>query len=144
MSTTPIPAGSLAKITQDFRDDENSRSRKKGDLIEIEDYVSAEEAEYGVAFYWASSHGTGNMNDVCVEADHVELVKTPEEMNARRIPTMEELRAFLGSELLGDAPTFDVTETDHDGNGVEIAGTTRDGLRFVATIQITSIYEADF
>lgn len=144
MSTEPIEAGALARITRDIRDEENSRDRKKGDLVEIECYVSAEESEDGIAFYWASSNGTGNVNDVCIDADAVEIAKTADQMSARRIPSVEELRAYLGSALLGDTDTFNVTETDRDGNGVEIAGKTNDGLRFAATIQITSIYEADF
>lgn len=142
--STILERGTLAKITHDSTKEWDGKGYKAGRLIEIEEHIDANEAEDGVAFYWASSHGTGNMNDVCVAAEHVALVKTSEQMNARRIPTMEELRDFLGSELLGDSATFEVTETDHDGNGVEIAGKTRDGLRFAATIQITSIYEADF
>ena len=143
MSTT-LERGTLAKITHDSTKEWEGKGYKAGRLIEIEEYIDANEAEDGIAFYWASSHGTGNVNDICVASEHVELVKTAEQMTARRIPTMEELRDFLGSELLGDGDTFEVTETDRDGNGVEIAGKTRDGLRFAATIQITSIYEADF
>lgn len=142
--STILERGTLAKITHDSTKEWEGKGYKAGRLIEIEEYIDANEAEDGVAFYWASSHGTGNMNDICVAAEHVAVVKTAEQMNARRIPTMEELRDFLGSELLGDCATFEVTETDRDGNGVEIAGKTRDGLRFAATIQITSIYEADF
>lgn len=139
-----LESGALAKITNDSTKEWEGASYKAGRLIEIEDFVSAEEAEDGIAFYWASSHGTGNMNDICVAAEHLEVVKTAEQMSARRIPTMEELRDFLGSALLGNGDTFDITETDRDGAGVEIAGKTRDGLRFAATIQITTIYEADF
>lgn len=143
--TTPIEPGALAKITREVPAAGRRRALHPGELIEIEDYVSAEDAEDGVPFYWASTHGTGNMNDVTVNADNVELVKTAEQMNARRIPTVTQLRNFLGSELLADGEGFQVTETDHDGeNGVEIAGRTDDGLRFAATIQITTIYEADF
>lgn len=144
MSKT-LESGTLAKITHDSTSEWEGGGYKAGRLIEIEDFVSAEEAEDGIAFYWASSHGTGNMNDVCVSAEHVEVVKTANQMNARRIPTMEELRDFLGSALLDSGDTFEITETDRDGlGGVEIAGKTHDGLRFAATIQITSIYEADF
>lgn len=139
-----LERGTLAKITHDSIGEWEGKGYKAGRLIEIEEYIDANEAEDGVAFYWASSHGTGNMNDITVDARHVELSKTSEQMNARRIPTMEELRGFLGSELLGDSATFEVTETDRGGSGVEIAGKTRDGLRFAATIQITSIYESDF
>lgn len=135
-----IENGALAKITGTS----STCHSKVGDLVVIEDYVSAAESDDGIAFYWASSHGTGNMNDLTPNAANVELVKTAEQMTARRIPTMEELRTFLGSALLGDGDTFEVTETDRDGSGVEIAGKTRDGLRFAATIQITAIYEADF
>lgn len=143
MSTT-LENGALAKITHDSTDEWEGKKYRAGTLIEIEEYIDAEEAEDGQAFYWASSHGTGNMNDITVDAAHVELAKTAEQMAARRIPTMEELRDFLGSALLDEGDTFEVTETDRDGAGVEIAGKTHDGLRFAATIQITSIYEADF
>lgn len=142
--SAPIENGTLAKITHDSTGKWEGDSYKAGRLIEIEDYIDANEAEDGIAFYWASSHGTGNMNDVTVDARHVEVVRTADQMTARRIPTMEELRDFLGSALLDEGDTFEVTETDRDGPGVEIAGKTHDGLRFAATIQITSIYEADF
>lgn len=143
--SNPIESGALAKITRDIPADDHNPTLHTGQLIEIEDYVSAEEADDGIPFYWASSHGTGNSHDICVNADSVEVVKTAEQMNARRIPTVSELRQFLGSALLDDGEGFRVTETDRDGeNGVEIAGQTNDGLRFAATIQITTIYEADF
>lgn len=144
MSTTPLPAGTLARAKGISRDVDIQRIIDRNTLFVIEDYVSAADAEDGITFYWASSDGTGSVNDIAIEARFVELVKTAEQMNARRIPNVDELRAYLGSALLGDADTFDVTETDRDGNGVEIAGKTHDGLRFAATIQITSIYEADF
>lgn len=140
-----IEYGALAKIIRDIPSDDFNHALHTGQLIVIEDYVSAEESEDGIPFYWASSHGTGNMNDVSVYADAVELVKTSKQMNSRRIPTVSEIRDFLSSALLDDGEGFEVTETDRDGeNGVEIAGQTSDGLRFAATVQITSIYEADF
>jgi len=148
MSNPIVPVieyGSLAKITRDIPADDHNHALHLGQLIEIEDYVSAEEADDGIPFYWASTHGTGNMNDVSVNADCVELVKTAAQMNARRIPTVTEIHDFLGSALLSNGEGFSVTETDRDGeNGVEIAGRTEDGLRFAATIRITSLYEADF
>lgn len=136
-----IEFGALAKVTRDIPD----LALRMGQLIVIEDYVSAEASEDGTPFYWASSHGTGNMNDVIVYADAVELVKTSEQMNSRRIPTLAEVRNFLGFALLEVGDGFDISETDYFGeDGVEIAGKTSEGLPFVATIQITSIYEADF
>lgn len=143
--TTPIEPGALAKIIHDVPDAGYCRALRAGELIVIEDYVPADEAEDGTAYYEASTHETGNSYDVTVNVEHVELVKTAAQMGARRIPTVTELRDFLGSELLGDGEGFQVTETDRNGeNGVEIAGRTDDGLRFAATIQITTIYEADF
>lgn len=140
-----IEYGSLAKIIRDIPADDHNHALHEGQLIEIEDYVSAEEADDGIPFYWASTHGTGNQNDVSVNADCVELVKTAEQMQARRIPTVTEIRDFLSSALLDDGEGFSVTETDRDGeNGVEIAGQTDDGLRFAGTIRITSLFEADF
>ena len=141
----PLEVGALARITRDIPTGGGERALREGQLIEIEDYVSAEEAENGTPFYWASTHGTGNINDVVVDADAVEQVKTAAQMNARRIPTVNELRHFLGFALLEEGDEIEITETSIDGeSGLEIAGSTHDGLRFAATIQITSIYEADF
>lgn len=143
--TKPLEPGTLAKITRDIPADDHNHTLHMGQLIEIADYISAEEADDGVPFYWANSHGTGNLNDICANADNVEMVKTVEQMNARRIPTLTELRDFLSSALLDDGDTFSITDTGRNGeNGVEIGGKTNDGLPFVATIQITTIYEADF
>lgn len=141
------PNGTLIKVTEDSSNNPNwpqgrdGMPYSKGREGVIEDYASAEESEDGHPFYWVNDNGYGTFP---VDAEHVEVVKTVEAMEARRIPTMEELRDYLGSELLGDCDTFDITQTDRDGSGVEIAGKTSDGLRFAATIQITSIYETDF
>lgn len=121
--TTPIEPGALAKIIHDVPDAGYCRALRAGELIVIEEYVTTEEAEDGTAYYEASTHETGNSHDVTVNAEHVEAANTAAQMNACHIPTVAQLRDFLGSELLADGEGFQVTETDRDGEkGVEIAG----------------------
>lgn len=141
IAPTPIEAGSLVKLT---RDSEAGRGRK-GDLVVVGEYISAEEATEGVAFYWGSSHGTGNMNDVTMNATDVELVKTRAQMEGRTIPTRDQIVSMLGLALMDDGEGFEVVETNQDSasGAVECFGKTADGLAFVFTVNVTKLHEVD-
>lgn len=137
----PIEDGALVQLT---RDSVEGRGRK-GDLVVVGQYISAEEATEGVAFYWGSSHGTGNMNDVTMNATDVELVKTRAQMEGRTIPTRDQIVSMLGLALMDDGEGFEVVETNQDSaNGaVECFGKTADGLAFVFTVNVTKLHQVD-
>ena len=134
-----IRSGSLARVTEDHSLGQGRVF--KGATFEVEDYVPAEEAEDGIAFYWGSSHG--GMNNLCVRADKVELVKTAEEMDARRIPTADAIIRAL--DCMGDYDGFRIDEADApEGASREISGRTDDGLFFACTITVSNVHQADF
>lgn len=137
--TAVLPTGALGRVTEDHTLDQ--RRIFKGSTFEVEDYVSSEEAEDGIPFYWCSNNG--GLNNLCVLADKVELVKTAEQMYARRIPTAEEIIAEL--DCLDDYEDFRIDAAESpDGNSREISGRTKDGLFFACTITVSNVYQGDF
>lgn len=143
---TPIESGALARITHDSAPQWQDCSYKSGKLIMIEDYVSAAIAEDGVAFYWASSHRTDNINDVTIDARHVELVKSRAQLEGRTIPTRAQILDALGTALLCDGEGFTVSEANKDTEHftIECAGTTDDGLHFAFELTVPEPHETDF
>lgn len=130
------PVGTLLRVT---RVDPNDEAYVGQEFV-VDDYISAEKSEDGVAFYWGSTPpSSGN---VAVPADAVMLVKTAAQMAARKPPTPQEVIEQL--DLLGDYRTFRTTESDPDGDGSrEVFGKTHDGLPFAFRITVESVWEAD-
>lgn len=140
--STAIENGAMARTTQAFHDD--TYSYGAGVEFEVEDYATAEQAGESHGYYMGSSNG--GFNNVEVREDHVELVKSAADMRARTIPTAAALAEHLASEALGGFGDIDLDEadySDHDGS-FEVFGTTADGLRFGATVKVTSIERVDF
>lgn len=137
MTTHPIEAGALARII---------RGGNTGREFIVEDYVSAEDSEDGIPFYWGSSHKTGNMNDVTVAATDVELVKSGADMAARTLPSAQQIAQHLGSEALGfGSGEFSFSEADYsaaDGS-LELYGRTADGLPMSVTVKVIRIVQVD-
>lgn len=135
---TPYPEGTLVRVLPHDPLDWD-KARVESEFI-VEDYVSAEEADDGIAFYWGSNNG--GMNNVTCPASAVQLVKTAAEMAARRPPTPEAVARHLNA--MGDHEVFDVDETEPDGNSVLLVGTTPDGLRIVVRLVVAEVYEVDY
>lgn len=147
----PIKEGSLARTTAAvIRDAGDKRERRypKGHEFIVEDYVSADDSEDGIPFYWGSTHKSGNMNDVVVEASCVELVKTEAAMSARTLPSAQAIAEHLGSEALGGfgGQGFSFNEADYGaGDGtLELYGSTDDGLAVGVTVKVIRIVQGDF
>jgi len=145
LMTKPLRDGDLAVITKAVKDENGVIEYGEGQEFVIDGYVTAEEAGQEQGYYYGSTLNTGNSGDVEVDEEFVSLKKPASELAARRIPTVSELRGFLGGAMLDEDDKLSITETSPDGeNSVEIFGRTTEGLPFVATIQITSISPADF
>lgn len=140
----PIEVGALARIIRDSGKDSPVKYRA-GSMVVIEDFVSAAVAENGQAFYWASTHMTGNINDVTPLAADVELVKTKAEMEGRTLPTREALLDLVALSMHNDALDFAVQQTNQDtaANTVECYGMTDDGLAFVFNVTVGPARPAD-
>lgn len=153
--SAPIAEGAMAVMTRDVQDlgrdfSGNYRTRHKGMQFIVEDYVPAEEAEDGVAFYYGSAEG--GINNIAVPADAVEQTMTPAEVRNRKLPSLRALGAYLCHLDQGDGFEFD--EGDYSGikddpqnpeqAQLELYGTTDEGLRFAMAVQIVALYEADF
>lgn len=132
--TTIHPEGALLRVTEHI-----DGWARKGTEFTVEFYASAEEAD-GLAYYnGVTQHGS----NVDVLPENVELVKTPEEMRARRIPTAEQIIAEL--DCLDDYDDFEINAADRpEGNSREISGVTADGLFFACTITVSNVYQGDF
>lgn len=144
MTTThPIEVGALARVKEDTALGEYKL--RAGREFIVEDYVNEVDSEDGVPFYWGSSFKTGNMNDVVVVADVVELVKSRAQMEARTLPDVKAVAEFLASEALSGNDKFDFSEADYgsqDGS-LELLGRTDDGLPFVADIKVIRVVQVD-
>jgi hypothetical protein len=132
----PLPEGTHARVVRFVEGFE----ARVGTEFEVEDYVTAEQAEDGVAFYWGSRHG--GINNVTAAASSIEVVRTAEQMRARRVPTCEEVARGLS--LLGDHDTFDCDETEPDGSLVTCYGATPDGLRVAVEVRVVGVTWVDW
>ena len=140
--TELIEYGALARTTHKHHED--GYNYHAGMTFTVEDYVTAEEAEAddGFGYYYGSNHG--GMNNVEVREDHVEEIKSREQMDARTIPTIDEVAAHIGSETHGG--DLGVHESDWgSGDGIiNLYGTTEDGLGFAAVIKVLAVERTDF
>lgn len=134
--THPLAEGTLVRVVN-FAEGFEARV---GTEFEVEDYVSAEEAEDGVAFYWGSNNG--GSNNVTAAAAGLEVVRTAEEMRARTIPTCEEVARGLN--LLGDHDVFDADEIEPEGAHVILYGSTPDGLRVAVDVKVCGVTRVDW
>jgi hypothetical protein len=136
--TTIYPQGTVLRLS-----DIGSQIRSRAVVFEVEDYVSAEDAEDGVPFYWGST--AGGINNVTVPADSaLELIRTAKQQADRALPTVEELCQHLGSALLSDSDTYRISETMPDGSrDVEVYGRTEDDLPFGFRVRVTGVWRTD-
>lgn len=136
--TTPIPNGAMARLTRDITS-HSDREYRKGQQFIVSDYIPAEEAEDGQAFYWGNIND--GMNNITAFADDVEQVMTAEQVNGRAVPSVQAILNSLMSCNGGDG--FDVHSAD--GNSadrtVTFEGRTDDGLPFGFTIKLTDLGE---
>lgn len=137
---TPLEPGSLARTTVAFF--EEGYAYRKGIEFEVEYYVTPEESGESHGYY-VGLHEDSNVE---VREDHVELVKSRAEMNARTIPTPAEIAEHLASESLGGfGDPFELDEADYsakDGT-FEVYG-TKDGLRFAAVVKVLHVERTSF
>lgn len=142
---TPIEIGAMARMLRETENlDGRGRTYRRGDTFVIEDYVSAEESEDGIPFYYGSRND--GINNVCVRARDVEQIRTAKEMQSRKVPSAKEILDVVASNMLGDSGGFDIDESykDPDAGVVEFYGETAEGLRFAFTLAVQDIQRSDF
>lgn len=137
-TAAPLAPGTIARATR-----WTDGGLSKGERFTIDDFVSAEESEDGVAFYNGSARG--GFGNVWIEADSVDVEMTADEARARKVPSLKEVRRFVAGLCGETGETFDIDESDYSGTGnrVSLYGETDDGLRFAITLAVESIEEAD-
>lgn len=134
--------GALARVvnaTNDLSDARITGIRRypPGFEFVVEDYVSAEVAKDGRAFYWGSVGEGGN--NVCVLAADVEQARTAEEMGMRQLPEAREILDFVVSGLLREEDGLKVDATDLDDGKIVGYGETAEGLEFGFVIPVTEV-----
>lgn len=137
MSTEIFPYGTLVRVTEAHQLDGEHRV-EKGQEFTVDAYVSAE-SDDGIAYYVGDDdHWTATY----AAPDKVELVKTAEQLAARRIPTAEQIIAELS--CLDDYEGFELNAADApEGASRELSGVTDEGLPFAFTITVSNIYQAE-
>jgi hypothetical protein len=132
----------MARVTRSH--DNGDSGADFADTFIVQDYVGEEDSEDGIAFYVGDRNG-GYFNYYC-HADAAEQVLSPEEVTGRKIPGKEEILSHIMSEVMSGGDNFSIHSADRfsESNEVEFVGTTNDGLEFAFTVQLTSLYEADY
>lgn len=135
--------GALARVvnpTNDLSDARITGIRRymPGFEFVVEDYVPADVAKDGQAFYWGSAEGGGN--NICVLAVDVEQVKSAEEMGVRQLPDAKQLLDFICSAMLGDGDGMTIEGMTVDGREISGFGATDQGLDFEFSIPLTEVY----
>lgn len=131
----------MARTTVTFSDD--IYNYRAGVEFEIEYHATAEEADESHGYYYGT---TTNDSSIDVREDHVELVKSRAEMNARTIPTPAEIAEHLASESLGGfGDPFELDEADYSAkDGTFGVYGSKDGLRFAAVVKVLHVERTDF
>lgn len=110
------------------------------DINPNEDYKERNE-------YWASGSSNGSYGDVEVDdPSEIELVMTKEDVAKRTIPTAETIAKFLSSAVhsaWGNGG-FSVSESEPQGDEVEVVATADNGLEFVFRIAVVSVEETNW
>lgn len=147
MTDTILASGSRAKVNPDAPvDNSGNWDYYPGQEFVVDDYVSGDDSDInGIAFYWGNSeHGH---SDVAVPAQHVTLLLTPEQMDARELPKVEVLVRHAANGVMDFHDAFDINEVDWQQaeDGYLIAeGKTSEGLRFSFKVTVTDIERTDF
>ena len=138
VETKSYPPGTLLRITETHQI-EGGEVQRAGTEFTVQMFVSAEEADEPIAYYWGE---TKYGSSVSPDANKVELVKTADRLAARRIPSAEQIIREL--HCLGDYDGFRIDEADApEGGAREIVGMTDDGLPFAFTITVSNIHHCD-
>lgn len=136
-AVTAFPRGTMLRAT---RQDEYGEIRA-GAVFEVEDYISASEAEDGHAFYIGSGNGWSGS---AIRAECVELVMSAVEADARVIPSMPSIQSALSSAMHSMDASFTIDETSVSGtNAVEVYGETEEGLRFSFVVTVSDLHKTD-
>jgi len=123
---------------------ENGYSYRAGMEFEIEEHATAEEADSDDGFGYYLGNRSGGFNNVEVREDHVELVKTRAQMQARELPSLSDVAEHLAKEAHGG--DLGVYESDWgSGEGIiYLYGETEEGVHFAAEVKVLSVQRTDF
>jgi hypothetical protein len=138
-----IEQGAMARTTQAWN--ENGYNYAEGLEFQVEYYATAEEADSDDGMGYYLGNRDGGFNNVEVREDHIELVRSAQEMGQRKLPTPQEVAEVIADEVMG-FNDLNIDEADYsDPNGsLELVGTTPEGLRFVAYVKVLAIDHADY
>jgi hypothetical protein len=127
-----IESGARAKLTQAIG------HHPFGMLFEVEEYIEPSDS-------LGEDEITEPFNNVSVPVRIVEQVMSAEQMRARVIPTLTEIRdALIGSMLTIFEGDFETDEASPEGEtDIEVYGQTEEGLGFVFTVRVLSALRTD-
>lgn len=129
----PLPEGTIVRVTDQYSP------------VEVSDYVSTEESDSGTPFYYLNS--PQGYNDVIRDEDEIlEVVATPEEARANRVPSREQVSILLTRLCGAETDDLEIDEVERDKKEVTLFGENEHGRRFAVTIPMDAvrIEETDF
>lgn len=125
----PIASGSLVRAKNDQQ------------VHEVEYHVTAEESENGVAFYYLYNQRRG-----CFDLDEdqiTEIVATPGEARAKRVPTRGQVHRLLWRLCGEETDELSIDETEIDEDYVTLYGENEFGQRFAVEVCVSAIFPTD-
>ena len=121
------------------------RAKNDQQVYEVEYHVTEEESENGVAFYYLYNHRRGCFD---LDEDNVtEVVATPKEARANRLPTREQVAVLLTRLCGQETDDLEIDGVDFDPVGDTVLfGENAYGQRFAVSIPMSAliIAETDF
>src|SRR5690554_1049586 len=87
-ATTPIPSGAIARVTTNTHCLGGGSLLREHERFEVEGYIAADEDEDGTAYYYGWHEAIGSVE---IDADHVVMDLTPEQADARPLPTGDQI-----------------------------------------------------
>lgn len=136
MTTELFTVGDIITTTEENPTD----GVQTGEKVEIIDIVMPDDTEDGVGFYCVENW---RLSGYDIEFNNAKLLHSAKD-GLHRLPTREELTTFLGNAVMDEYENIKIDSTQRDGDSLLIEGETVTGKRFLATVKITQITDANF
>jgi hypothetical protein len=121
--------------------------KKNSDLVFTLDDINPNPRYKENNEYWGAGSSSGSYGNVEVDdPSEIELVMNADEAAKRTVPSVDDIAKFLSSSVHSawGKDGFIVSESEPQGNEVEVVATADNGLEFVFRIAVVSVQETSW
>jgi hypothetical protein len=148
----PLPEGTLVRVTTKSVSgdpDLDTGASDTGRDYVVCDYAPAgspsNDDPQGRAYYLLDIPDQTYGGDSWAYPEHIEVVQTVAQLDARKPPTLTAARDAVASSVASMMDVLDVSAVDYEGDAaMEVYGTTRDGLRVSFRLTVSDIGKSDY